>query len=85
MIQRTRTYQDLESRVRHLEDRVRALRASRRVLMDLLVMREEERKAQLARLEDENRRLRRRNGHYARRLMDEIIRSSGAGRHRSGS
>lgn len=79
MPRETHCPQHLEARVRQLEDRVRALRASRRVLMDLLVVREEERKAQFARLEQENRRLRRRNSRYARTLLAEFIRSSRAG------
>lgn len=68
----------LEVRVRHLEDRLRALRAGRRVLMDLLLIREEDRKMQLARLEAENRRLRERNRRYAHFLMCERARAAKA-------
>lgn len=60
---------ELEARVRFLEQKVRSLRASRRVLMDLLAVRERDRRARLDGLERENRRLRQKNGRYARSLL----------------
>lgn len=59
----------LEGRVRFLEDRLRALRASRRVLMNLIALREEERRLVVEGLTRENDRLRARNRKYARALL----------------
>lgn len=68
--------QRMETRLRYLEERLRALRLSRRVLMDLLALRERERAAQIQGLARENRALRRRNSYYARQLLQRYLDNS---------
>lgn len=63
----------LELKVRFLEERVRSLRTSRRILMNLLTMRERERSLSLEDLTRENSRLRNRNQRYATALMEGHI------------
>lgn len=58
----------LEARVRALEDKVLALRASRRLLLSLLSSMEQDRKMQVSALEQELRRARLRASRYARKL-----------------
>ena len=60
----------LEARVRVLEDKVLALRASRRVLLSLLSTMEQDRKLQVSALEQELKRTRLRAHRYARRLRE---------------
>lgn len=59
----------LESRIRELEEKIRQLRLSRRVLMNLIEKMEKERTGFLNRLEKENHRLHRDNCRYAQRLL----------------
>lgn len=63
-------------RLRTLEDQVQSLRFSRRVLMDLLVAMDRERRAGESRLETENQRLRQDNRRMARLLQ---VRGGGSG------
>lgn len=60
---------ELKKRVKELEDKVEALRISRRVLMNLIESVENERREQLLSMEDRNERLRRNNYRYARLIM----------------
>ncbi len=62
--------QYLEVRVRFLEERVRNLRTSRRVLMNLLALREHDRRLLVDDLSRQNDRLNRR---YARALFERQI------------
>lgn len=64
----------LLTRVRELEDKVEALRISRRVLMNLIDALEKERKEQLASLRRQNERLQRSNSRYARTIMNRNVR-----------
>lgn len=61
-------------RVEALRQTIRALRAGRRVLMNLLVSAEEQRRARIGRLEGENERLRRMNRRLARALLERDAR-----------
>ena len=64
----------LRQRIRMLEERIQGLRASRRILMNLLAAQEREKRARIQRLEEENNRLHRRSQRYAQLLMDRNIR-----------
>jgi len=66
--------QALRERVRILEERVRGLRTSRRILMNLLAAQERERRALIARLEAENGRLQRKSARFARAVLERNIR-----------
>ncbi len=66
--------QALRDRVRVLEERVRGLRTSRRILMNLLAAQERERRALIARLEAENGRLQREKARFARAVLERNIR-----------
>lgn len=61
--------EELRRRVKELEDKVEALRISRRVLMNLIETVENERREQLLSLENRNERLKRNNYRYARLIM----------------
>jgi DNA repair exonuclease SbcCD ATPase subunit len=65
---------ELRTRVRELEDKVEALRISRRVLMTLIDSLEKDKKDSVSRLTDENERLQRNNSRYARTIMCRNIR-----------
>ena len=65
---------ELRARVRALEEKIQGLRASRRVLMNLITAQEREKRARIARLESENRRLQKSNARFARAAMDSNIR-----------
>ena len=60
----------LHSQIQALEAKLRSLRASRRVLMSLIMVLERDRRAHIARLETENARLHRSNSRYARTMME---------------
>lgn len=60
---------DLQARVRELEDKVEALRLSRRVLMNLLDLLEREKTEELSKLALQNEKLLRNNSRYARKLI----------------
>lgn len=66
--------QALRDRIRLLEERVRGLRTSRRILMNLLAAQERERRALIARLEAENGRLQRQTARFARAVLERNIR-----------
>lgn len=66
--------EELQKRVRELEDKVEALRISRRVLMNLIETVENERREQLSNLENKNDRLRKSNCRYAKIIMYRNLR-----------
>lgn len=66
--------EELQKRVRELEDKVEALRISRRVLMNLIETVENERREQLSDLENKNDRLRKSNCQYAKIIMYRNLR-----------
>jgi hypothetical protein len=61
--------EELRNRVRELEDKVEALRISRRVLVNLVESVEIERREQLLSLQHRNERLQRSNYRFARLIM----------------
>ena len=65
---------ELRTRVRELEDKVEALRISRRVLMTLIDSLEKDKKDSMARLTDQNERLQKSNRRYAQAIMCRNIR-----------
>jgi len=65
---------ELHSRIRELEDKVEALRISRRVLMNLIDTIEREKREQLLRLEALNEKLQKNNCRYARTIMHRNVR-----------
>lgn len=65
---------ELRAQVRLLEERVRSLRSSRRVLMNLLAAQEREKRARITRLETENTKLQRQSARWATALLDRNIR-----------
>jgi TolA-binding protein len=64
----------LRHRIRLLEERIRGLRASRRILMNLIAAQEREKRARIERLEQENNRLQQQTSRYARAVLDRNIR-----------
>ena len=64
----------LKNRVRVLEERIQGLRASRRILMNLITTQERERRTRIFRLEQENERLQQRSTRYARAVLERNIR-----------
>lgn len=64
----------LKSRVRELEDKVDALRISRRVLMNLIDALEKEKRGQMQKLQNMNERLQKHNCKYAKALMHRNLR-----------
>lgn len=66
--------EELRKRIRELEDKVEALRISRRVLMNLIETQENERREQLLNLESKNERLQKNNCRYARIIMYRNLR-----------
>ncbi len=64
------TIDDLAREIQCLEDRVRALRLGRRVLMNIIYAQVADRQATVARLRSENRRLKDRNARYARAILE---------------
>lgn len=65
---------ELNRRVKMLEERVQGLRASRRILMNLLAAQEREKRSRIQRLERERDRLQRQSSRYARAVLDRNIR-----------
>lgn len=63
----------LRQRVRILEERIQGLRASRRILMNLLTAQEREKRSRIQRLEQEVFRLQQRNSRFARQVLDRNI------------
>lgn len=74
MDQETRELAELRTRVKLLEERIQGLRASRRILMNLIAAQERERRARINHLEQENERLQRRSTRYARAVLEQNIR-----------
>lgn len=68
--------EELRKRISELEDKVEALRISRRVLMNLIESLENERREQLLSLESKNERLQKNNYRYARIIMYRNLRIS---------
>jgi hypothetical protein len=68
--------EELHSRIRELEDKIEALRISRRVLMNLMDAMEKETKEQLSRLATTNEKLQRNNRRYAKAVMCRNVRIS---------
>lgn len=64
----------LVARVRTLEDTVRSLRVSRRVLMNLLAERERAQRGRIRELEKRNEQLRQDNLRYVRRVVEQNMR-----------
>jgi hypothetical protein len=65
---------ELQARVRELEDKIEALRISRRVLMNLIDDLEKEKREQLTKLYSQNEQLQKSNCRYARAIMHRDIR-----------
>ena len=61
--------EELLTRIKELEDKVEALRISRRVLMNLIEAVEREKKEKISHLELMNERLQRNNCRYAKTIM----------------
>lgn len=64
----------LQQRVRSLEEKVQALRASRRVLMSLITVQERAARARITQLEQKNRRLQQRNQRFAQAMLEKNAR-----------
>lgn len=64
----------LRNRVRILEERIAGLRASRRILMNLITAQEREKRARIQRLEQENTRLQKQSTRYAKAVLERNIR-----------
>lgn len=65
---------ELKQRVRVLEERIAGLRASRRILMNLVAAQEREKRARIQRLEQENTRLQQQSSRYAKAVLERNIR-----------
>lgn len=74
MDQEPREVAELKARVKLLEERVQGLRASRRILMNLLASQEREKRAKIDRLEAENQRLQKQSSRYAKVVLERNIR-----------
>lgn len=61
--------EELRTRIQELENKVEALRISRRVLMNLIDTLEKEKREQVQRLENQNERLQKNNSRYAQIIM----------------
>ena len=63
----------LRGRMRVLEERIQGLRASRRILMNLISAQEREKRARIERLEAENSRLQQQSSRYAKAVLERNI------------
>lgn len=61
--------EELKARIRELEDKVEALRISRRVLLNLIDSLEREKREKILRLENHNERLQKNNCRFAKTIM----------------
>lgn len=61
--------EELKTRIRELEDKVEALRISRRVLLNLIDSLEREKREKILRLENHNERLQKNNCRFAKTIM----------------
>jgi len=66
--------EELQTRIRELEDKVESLRISRRVLMNLMDAMEKENKEQLIKLTSLNEKLQKNNCRYAKAVMCRNVR-----------
>ncbi len=66
--------EELRSYIRELEDKIEALRISRRVLMNLIDTLEKEKQEKLLQLEAQNEKLLKNNCRYARAIMHRNFR-----------
>lgn len=69
VVEETTLIEELKARIRELEDKVEALRISRRVLMNLIDSIEREKRERIVRLENLNERLQKNNCRYAKTIM----------------
>lgn len=69
MGEETTLVEELKARIQELEDKVEALRISRRVLMNLIESIEREKREKIVRLEIQNERLQKNNFRYAKTIM----------------
>lgn len=65
---------ELRRRVRILEERIQGLRASRRILMNLIAAQDREKRARIQRLEQEKDRLQQQSARYARAVLERNVR-----------
>lgn len=65
---------ELRIHIQELEDKLAALRVSRRVLMNLLDNVEKEKREQFLLLENQNEKLQKNNYHYAQTIMHQNLR-----------
>lgn len=65
---------ELKRRVKVLEERIQGLRASRRILMNLVAAQEREKRSRIQKLEQENSRLQRQSTRYAKAVLERNIR-----------
>lgn len=61
---------ELKERIKELEDRVEALKISRRVLLKLIDTVEKEKKVYVTKLENDNQKLQKNNQKYAKMLLN---------------
>jgi hypothetical protein len=73
-VEQTDELTQLRGRVRVLEERIQGLRASRRILMNLITAQEREKRARIQRLEEENNRLHKQSTQYAKAVLERNIR-----------
>jgi hypothetical protein len=73
-VEQTDELAQLQNRVRVLEERIQGLRASRRILMNLITAQEREKRARIQRLEQENTRLQQQSTRYAKAVLERNIR-----------
>jgi hypothetical protein len=73
-VEQTDELAQLQNRVRVLEERIQGLRASRRILMNLITAQEREKRARIQRLEQENTRLQQQSSRYAKAVLERNIR-----------
>jgi len=64
----------LQQRVKALEEKVQALRGSRRVLMSLIAVQERAARVRITQLEQENKRLQQRNQRFAQAMLEKNAR-----------
>lgn len=65
---------ELKRRVKVLEERIQGLRASRRILMNLVAAQEREKRSRIQKLEQENSRLQKQSTRYAKAVLERNIR-----------
>jgi TolA-binding protein len=73
MIEDISLISELRDRIRELEDKVEALRISRRVLMNLIDTLENEKRETLSQLIHKNEKLQKNNSRYAKAIMSQNL------------